>query len=138
MSKRTKRRAKLLREQYKLRGYWRQPKRERPAKVAAAPDDARQRVKGFYKSWEWKQARYLFLKTHELRCECCGASKESGAQIVVDHIKSIRRNWNLRFDQSNLQALCNDCNMGKGSTDETDWRVFDPGQLTPPAGDWLN
>ena len=79
-------------------------------------------LKEFYSSWEWKRLRYNFLKNKKRRCCCCGATPESGAQIVVDHIKPVRRYWSLRLNQSNLQVLCNDCNMGKSSTDETDWR----------------
>lgn len=42
--------------------------------------------------------------------------------MVVDHIKPIRKHWHLRLDSNNLQILCDDCNMGKGSRGETDWR----------------
>ncbi len=79
-------------------------------------------ISGFYDSWEWKRARYDFLKAKNRRCQCCGATPESGIRIVVDHIKPIRWYWHLRLDPKNLQLLCDDCNMGKGSRDQTDWR----------------
>jgi 5-methylcytosine-specific restriction endonuclease McrA len=46
--------------------------------------------------------------------------------VVVDHIRPIRHHWELRLDINNLQLLCDDCNKGKGSTDETDWRDLRP------------
>lgn len=76
----------------------------------------------FYESWEWKSARYAALKRHGAKCMLCGATKESGAVICVDHIKPRALHPHLELEQSNLQVLCNDCNMGKGRWDETDWR----------------
>lgn len=83
------------------------------------------RFKDFYRSWEWKRLRYDFVKSSKQRCGCCGASAEQ-ARLVVDHIKPIRRYWNLRLDPANLQILCDDCNMGKGSRDETRWSTVAP------------
>lgn len=80
-------------------------------------------IADFYTSWEWKRLRYDFLKAKQRKCECCGTSAEDGVRIVVDHVKPIRTFWNLRLDAGNLQILCNDCNMGKGSRDHTDWRT---------------
>jgi HNH endonuclease len=89
------------------------------------PDDSGTAPKsfsrGFYKSWEWKKLRYEILKERGARCECCGATPEHGARIVVDHIKPVRRFWQLRLEKSNCQVLCNDCNMGKSGDDTTDW-----------------
>lgn len=79
-------------------------------------------ILGFYDSWEWKRLHYAFLKGRDRRCMCCNASAADGVKIVVDHIKPIRHHWHLRLDPENLQILCDDCNMGKGSIDETDWR----------------
>ena len=76
----------------------------------------------FYASWEWKRLRYDFLKDKARRCGCCGRSPDDGVAVNVDHIKPIRHHWRLRLDYNNLQILCSDCNMGKGSRDETDWR----------------
>lgn len=80
-----------------------------------------ERLSAFYQSWGWKEARYLALKTHGRRCQCCGAGPNQ-SRIVVDHIKPLRKRWDLRLDQGNLQVLCDDCNMGKSYKDETDWR----------------
>lgn len=79
-------------------------------------------IDAFYASWEWKRLRYDFLKEKERRCQCCGATPGGRVVIHVDHVRPIRKHWHLRLDASNLQILCQDCNMGKGSRDETDWR----------------
>lgn len=76
----------------------------------------------FYDSWEWKSARYEALKRYGARCMVCGATPADGARICVDHIKPRSRYPELQLDIDNLQILCNDCNMGKGNWDETDWR----------------
>ena len=56
------------------------------------------------------------------RCQACGARKSDGVKLVVDHIKPVRHYWHLRFAGDNLQVLCEPCNLGKGSWDQTDWR----------------
>jgi hypothetical protein len=85
----------------------------------AAP--SQKHINEFYDSWEWKRLRYDYLKGRGRQCQCCNALAYDGAKIVVDHIKPIRRFWHLRLDPKNLQLLCEDCNMGKGSRDETHW-----------------
>lgn len=87
----------------------------------AVPTVSQQKLSEFYESWEWKRLRYDFIKGKLRCCECCGASPKNGTRIVVDHIKPIRHFWDMRLDQSNLQLLCDDCNMGKGSRDLTAW-----------------
>lgn len=73
----------------------------------------------FYMSWEWKRARYEVLKKYGPKCMCCGSTD----RIVVDHIKPRAKYPDLELNLDNLQVLCNDCNMGKGRWDETDWRL---------------
>lgn len=82
----------------------------------------------FYLSWEWRRLRMKVIKQYDRRCMCCGASPEDTSvggyrvRLVVDHIKPLSKNWNLRLDPANLQILCDECNMGKGAWDETDHR----------------
>lgn len=91
-------------------------------------ENSEQAIRSFYGSWEWRKLRMKVIKMRGTICECCGSSAGdtmvSGGKvrIVVDHIKPIRKHWNLRLDEANLQILCDECNMGKGSWDETDWR----------------
>lgn len=82
----------------------------------------------FYKSWDWQTLRNAALKKYGRCCQSCGAKpgmKTIGGdsvRIVVDHIESIATHWHRRLDSSNLQILCDECNMGKGAWDSTDHR----------------
>lgn len=82
----------------------------------------------FYRSWDWRTLRMKVIKKYGRRCMCCGSTPgdvdTSGApvRIVVDHIKPIATVWQMRLVPSNLQILCDECNMGKGAWDETDHR----------------
>ncbi|MER9768967.1 HNH endonuclease [Mesorhizobium sp. M0189] len=68
------------------------------------------------------------IKDYGKQCQCCGSRPGETTvagkpvRIVVDHIKPISRYWHLRLTKSNLQILCAECNMGKGTWDETDHR----------------
>jgi 5-methylcytosine-specific restriction endonuclease McrA len=73
----------------------------------------------FYKTHEWKKLRYVVLKKYKGECMLC---HRSDLPLHVDHIKPIRKHWSLRLDITNLQVLCQDCNYGKGSWDEADFR----------------
>lgn len=92
------------------------PKRTK-AKSAPRKND------GFYASWEWCDLRYQALKKNDGRCELCGASKQTGAVLHVDHIKPRSKYPKLELVLSNLQVLCRACNRGKSNKDETDWRA---------------
>ena len=57
------------------------------------------------------------------KCSCCGRSqKHHGVVIHVDHIKPRSTHPELELVESNLQVLCEDCNMGKMADYKTDWR----------------
>ncbi len=76
----------------------------------------------FYDSREWKELRYLALRNTDGRCQCCGACSKDGVRIHVDHIQPRYKRPDLSLCLDNLQVLCDDCNMGKGAWDSTDWR----------------
>lgn len=78
----------------------------------------------FYASWEWRTVRMVVLKKYGHRCQSCGAKPLAGNEVrlTVDHIKPLSKHWELRLDPDNLQVLCDECNMGKGAWDETDYR----------------
>lgn len=90
--------------------------------------NVRYNKKKFYASWEWRTLRMKIIQKHGRLCCCCGAAVGQTTldgrpvKIVVDHIKPISKHWDLRLDPDNLQVLCDECNMGKGAWDETDWR----------------
>lgn len=76
----------------------------------------------FYLTPEWRAVRYRALILYGNTCQCCGRGKEDGIVLHVDHIKPRSRYPDLALDVTNLQVLCDDCNIGKGARDETDWR----------------
>lgn len=96
--------------------------KERRKKKGSSLKAKKQTNADFYRTPEWKRARYKALKKSDGRCECCGAGKPQGAVLNVDHIKPLHRYPELALRQSNLQVLCGSCNQGKGARDETDWR----------------
>jgi 5-methylcytosine-specific restriction endonuclease McrA len=83
----------------------------------------RDKIAAFYASPEWKRLSYKAKLKYGRKCMCCGAGPDQGAVINTDHVKPIRKHWRLRLDIDNLQVLCADCNIGKGSWDETDFRA---------------
>lgn len=78
----------------------------------------------FYKSRGWQIIRFEALRLSNGACALCGrSSRDHGIVLHVDHIKPRSLRPDLELDLSNLQALCEDCNMGKGNRDDTDWRT---------------
>jgi 5-methylcytosine-specific restriction endonuclease McrA len=77
----------------------------------------------FYDSREWFALRYQVLKLYKACCQCCGRSRRDGIIIHVDHIKPRHDYPELELELSNLQVLCNECNLGKSNVDNTDWRT---------------
>lgn len=88
----------------------------------------------FLNSYQWKQLRMQVLLKFGAKCQCCGATAKTGAQICVDHIKPRVRYPELALEFTNLQVLCGDCNHGKGNWDETDWRPSEGIQFDPLEG----
>lgn len=95
------------------------PQNQRPKKPPRADEVA---IRNFYDSWEWKRLSFDVKLERGRVCECCGA-RPPEVRIITDHIKPIRHYWHLRLDKNNLQVLCDDCNKGKGSRHETDFRI---------------
>lgn len=73
----------------------------------------------FINSPLWRKLRYQALLTYGRKCMCCGSTD---GPFHVDHIKPRSKHPELALTLSNLQVLCEDCNLGKGAWDETDWR----------------
>ncbi len=93
------------------------PPAPRPAPPPLRADDDH-----FLTSRAWLSLRYRVLKKFGARCQCCGRGARDGAIIQVDHIKPRSRHPELALRADNLQVLCRDCNLGKGTGDATDWR----------------
>lgn len=75
----------------------------------------------FYASLTWKKLRYKVLQKSGGKCQCCG-TLGADSPLHVDHIKPRSKYPDLALEESNLQVLCADCNVGKLNVDETDWR----------------
>lgn len=94
-------------------------KEQRPRK----PKRAKAKLpENFYKTQEWRSLRYKAFEENGNACQCCGASPKTGAILHVDHIKPKSIYPELALELSNLQILCEDCNLGKLHLYETDWR----------------
>jgi 5-methylcytosine-specific restriction endonuclease McrA len=96
------------------------PRKEEKQERAATLIEALKRA--LDKRRPWQEVRYRVLKLHGKRCQCCGAGPEVGKRLHVDHIKPRSKFPELEWELSNLQILCEDCNLGKGAWDQTDWR----------------
>ena len=76
----------------------------------------------FLQSYEWRKLRLEVFLKHGRRCQCCGATPDTGAIMNVDHIKPRKLFPSLALDINNLQVLCHECNHGKGNWNQTDFR----------------
>lgn len=86
----------------------------------------------FYKTREWRYLRMRVIKTRGARCECCGANPSDGITVIhVDHVKPRQHYPELALNESNLQVLCENCNIGKGAWDKTDWRKQQAPTMAP-------
>mgnify|MGYP002517371840 FL=1 len=57
--------------------------------------------------------RYEVLHRDGFRCVRCGRGREDGVKLHVDHVVPVSRGG--KSVMSNLQTLCEDCNLGKGN-----------------------
>jgi 5-methylcytosine-specific restriction protein A len=63
-------------------------------------------------SQRWRDARNTFLTEHPLCMECLKKGKDEAAYLV-DHIVPHQGNYDLFWDESNWQSLCNPCHEEK-------------------------
>jgi hypothetical protein len=57
--------------------------------------------------------RFEVLHRADYTCQACGAKAADGAELHIDHIHPVSKGGTN--DPTNLQALCRDCNLGKGA-----------------------
>jgi hypothetical protein len=60
-----------------------------------------------------KRLRFEVLHRADYTCQACGAKAADGAELHIDHIHPVSKGGTN--DPTNLQALCRDCNLGKGA-----------------------
>lgn len=71
----------------------------------------------FYLTREWRKVRWKVLQASDGRCCMCGnTAQTSGRPMHVDHAIPRSTAPSRELDQSNLQVLCEQCNLGKGAT----------------------
>jgi len=70
----------------------------------------------FYQTREWRKLRWDVLTASDGRCGMCGRGKKHGVVLHVDHILPRSKYPSVELDRSNLQVLCEDCNLGKSAT----------------------
>jgi 5-methylcytosine-specific restriction endonuclease McrA len=103
------------------------PPREKKAKPAKLPKASKKtkRAKSkaefdaFYQTREWRKLRFAALLKYGRKCMCCYATDKV---MHVDHVKPRSKFPELELELSNLQILCEDCNMGKGGWSQADFR----------------
>jgi 5-methylcytosine-specific restriction endonuclease McrA len=71
----------------------------------------------FYRTKAWRELRLSILLASDCSCKICGNTSEKGAILHVDHIKPRSLYPELALDESNLQVLCEDCNIAKSNND---------------------
>lgn len=76
--------------------------------------------------------RYNVLKRDNYTCRICGATSKDGAKLHVDHIIPISEGG--KTVMSNLQTLCDRCNIGKSNKTEED---FNNNMICPRCGSKL-
>lgn len=91
----------------------------KPVGLGNAPIYSKGMGSEFYITKEWRQLRYSVLVKYGKICMCCGSKQ---GYLHVDHIKPRSKFPELELEFSNLQVLCEACNVGKSNQDQTDWR----------------
>ncbi|HDG1708605.1 TPA: HNH endonuclease [Kluyvera ascorbata] len=76
----------------------------------------------FYRSKEWRRLRYQAFRKYGNKCCVCGRGASDGMVMHVDHIKPRSLHPHLALELSNLQIMCNECNVSKSNKDEVKWR----------------
>ena len=95
-----------------------QPQRHKPI---GAPHPDYVKDEEFYTSRAWRELRLEALRNMR-NCQACGRGPQHGIILHVDHIQPRYKAPHLALVLNNLQVLCEDCNIGKGAWDDTDFR----------------
>lgn len=67
----------------------------------------------FYDTQSWRRLRKRKLAESPL-CELCNEQGYVTAAVIVDHIKPIKTNPELKLKKSNLRSLCQSCHNRHG------------------------
>ena len=58
-----------------------------------------------------EKTRFAILQRDGFRCRTCGRGVNNKVKLTIDHIIPV--DWGGKTEESNLQALCEECNRGK-------------------------
>jgi len=75
----------------------------------------------FYQSKQWRMTRNHYIKSNPL-CEQCSRDNKTTGGHCVDHIKPVTKGG-AKFDESNLQTLCNSCHAKKSAQEAVEYRA---------------
>lgn len=78
--------------------------------------------KPFYSTKRWLTLRFKALEKYGQHCMCCNRSASDGVRIDVDHVYPRSKFPELEYELTNLQILCNLCNVGKSNIVIKDFR----------------
>ncbi|WP_354475111.1 HNH endonuclease [Marisediminicola sp. UYEF4] len=59
------------------------------------------------------RVRSAIMRRDNYPCRMCGASRVDGTKLHVDHMRPVSRDG--LTEESNLQTLCEACNLGKSN-----------------------
>lgn len=62
--------------------------------------------------------RFQVLKRDNFRCKFCGRGETDGVKLHIDHIIPVANGGS--DDEDNLHTLCDECNLGKGTSEIVD------------------
>ncbi|MGO3732065.1 MAG: HNH endonuclease signature motif containing protein [Vagococcus sp.] len=65
-----------------------------------------------YNSKRWRTTSKIYRINHPI-CENCLSIGIIKPVDVVDHIIEVKDDWNLRYEETNLQSLCHNCHNQK-------------------------
>ncbi len=71
----------------------------------------------FYHSEAWQELRKQVFQKYPSICGRCGNKNH----LEVDHVKPRSKYLDLELELGNLQILCRDCNLLKGTQDSPEW-----------------
>lgn len=77
----------------------------------------------FYKSPEWRALRILVIRILGPECACCHKIIKKSGDLHVDHVKPKYKFPELQLSITNMQILCEYCNVVVKFKKSTDYRT---------------
>lgn len=103
-------------------GLFAQIRRSQEERRRQAEEKMKRSASTFYASKEWRKLRYQAFKRYGNTCCVCGRGPKNGLVMHVDHIKPRSYYPQLALEITNLQIMCEECNVSKSNKDNIQWR----------------